>query len=118
MTRSTARSPSGLPIAIVTPWLPSLLAAGVHAAPVWDQNLQDELPQLVARGFTQWLDHPVAGRVGHPGTGLRSPQFDTRYRSPAPTVGQHTADVLRDELGLSDGELATLVEQSAIGPIP
>ena len=73
-----------------------LLAAGVHAAPVWDQNLQDELPQLVARGFTQWLDHPVAGRVAHPGTGLRAAQFDTRYRGPAPTVGQHTGEVLRD----------------------
>ena len=94
-----------------------LLAAGVHAAPVWDQNLQDELPQLVSRGFTQWLDHPVAGRVGHPGTGLRSPQFETSYRGPAPTVGQHTADVLRNELGLSDAELATLTEQGAIGPV-
>ena len=38
--------------------------------PVWDQNLQDELPQLAARGFTQWLDHPLAGSVGQPGTGL------------------------------------------------
>ncbi len=94
-----------------------LLAAGVHAAPVWDQNLQDELPQLAARGFTQWLDHPVAGRVGYPGTGLRSPQFATRYRAPAPTVGQHTAEVLRDQLHLSEAELVALVENGAIGPV-
>jgi crotonobetainyl-CoA:carnitine CoA-transferase CaiB-like acyl-CoA transferase len=94
-----------------------LLAAGVHAAPVWNQNVQDELPQLVARGFTQWLDHPVAGRVGHPGTGLRSPQFETRYRGPAPTVGQHTAEVLRDQLGATEAELATLAEQGVTGPL-
>ena len=50
----------------------ALLAAGVLAAPVWDQMIQDELPQLAERGFTQWLEHPVAGLVGYPGTGLRA----------------------------------------------
>ena len=30
----------------------ALLAAGVLAAPVWDQMIQDELPQLAERGFT------------------------------------------------------------------
>ena len=49
-----------------------LLTAGVLAAPVWDQMIQDELPQLAERGFTQWLEHPVAGLVGYPGTGIRS----------------------------------------------
>jgi crotonobetainyl-CoA:carnitine CoA-transferase CaiB-like acyl-CoA transferase len=94
-----------------------LLQAAVSAAPVWDQNTQDELPQLVARGFTQFLDHPVAGRVGLPGTGLRSRQFDTHYRAPAPTVGQHTGEVLRDLVGVSGGELAALVDVGAIGPV-
>src|SRR5829696_4792121 len=75
-----------------------LLAAGVLAAPVWDQMIQDELPQLTASGFTQWLEHPVVGRVGYPGTGVRADTFDNSYRAPAPTVGQHTTDVLR-ELG-------------------
>jgi crotonobetainyl-CoA:carnitine CoA-transferase CaiB-like acyl-CoA transferase len=79
-----------------------LLAAGVHAAPVWDQNRLDELPHLAARGFTQWLDHPVAGPVPYPGTGMRSPQFDLTYRAPAPTVGQHTHEVLHELLG-ADG---------------
>ena len=88
----------------------------MHAAPVWDQNLQDELPQLVARGFTQWLDHPVTGRVPHPGTGLRAAQFDTRYRGPAPTVGQHTGEVLRDDLHLTGDDLTALAERGAIGP--
>jgi crotonobetainyl-CoA:carnitine CoA-transferase CaiB-like acyl-CoA transferase len=85
----------------------ALLAAGVLAAPVWDQMIQDELPQLAERGFTQWLDHPVAGRVGYPGTGVRADTFDNSYRTPAPTVGQHTNEVLH-ELGLTDAEIARL----------
>jgi crotonobetainyl-CoA:carnitine CoA-transferase CaiB-like acyl-CoA transferase len=79
-----------------------LLGAGVHAAPVWNQNLLDELPHLAARGFTQWLDHPVAGPVPYPGTGLRATQFDVSYRAPAPTVGQHTSEVLRELLGRAE----------------
>ena len=90
-----------------------LLSAGVLAAPVWDQMIQDELPQLTASGFTQWLDHPVAGRVGYPGTGVRADTFDNSYRAPAPTVGQHTTEVLR-ELGLTDPEITVLRESGVV----
>jgi crotonobetainyl-CoA:carnitine CoA-transferase CaiB-like acyl-CoA transferase len=90
-----------------------LLAARVLAAPVWDQMIQDELPQLAERGFTQWLEHPIAGRVGYPGTGVRADTFDNSYRAPAPTVGQHTTEVLH-ELGLTDDELDTLRAASVI----
>jgi crotonobetainyl-CoA:carnitine CoA-transferase CaiB-like acyl-CoA transferase len=85
----------------------TLLDAGVLAAPVWDQMIQDELPQLAERGFTQWLEHPVAGRVGYPGTGVRADTFDNSYRAPAPTVGQHTDEVLLD-LGLTADEIERL----------
>ncbi len=85
-----------------------LIAAGVHAGAVWDQNAQDALPQLAARGFTQTIEHPLAGPVGYPGTGVRASAFDLGYRAPAPTVGEHTTDVLRDVLGLTDTEIAGL----------
>jgi crotonobetainyl-CoA:carnitine CoA-transferase CaiB-like acyl-CoA transferase len=85
-----------------------LLAAGVRAAPVWDQMIQDELPTLTRGGFTQWLEHPVAGPVGYPGTGVHADTFDNSYRAPAPTVGQHTHEVLTEQLGLTDAELDAL----------
>ncbi len=93
-----------------------LLTAGVLAAPVWDQMIQDELPQLRASGFTQWLEHPVAGLVGYPGTGVRSDQFDNAYRAPAPTVGQHTAEVLREKLALTDADLTHLATAGITAP--
>jgi glutaryl-CoA transferase len=83
---------------------------------VWDQMIQDELPQLAERGFTQWLDHPIAGAVGYPGTGIRSPDFDNSYRAPAPTVGQHTAEVLREKLGLTDADLNHLASAGITQP--
>jgi crotonobetainyl-CoA:carnitine CoA-transferase CaiB-like acyl-CoA transferase len=92
----------------------ALLSAGLLAAPVWDQMIQDELPQLAERGFTQWLDHPIAGRVGYPGTGVRADTFDNSYRAPAPTVGQHTREVLVEQLGLTDADVAALSRSGVI----
>lgn len=94
----------------------ALLAAGVLAAPVWDQMLQDELPQLAERGFTQWLEHPIAGRVGYPGTGVRADTFDNSYRAPAPTVGQHTAEVMH-EIGVTGEALDELARRGVIAPL-
>jgi crotonobetainyl-CoA:carnitine CoA-transferase CaiB-like acyl-CoA transferase len=93
----------------------TLVQAGVHAAPVWDQNRLDQQPQLAARDFVQWLEHALAGAVPHPGIGMRSPQFDMRYRAPAPTVGQHTAEVLRERLGVAEGEFDRLAADGVVG---
>jgi crotonobetainyl-CoA:carnitine CoA-transferase CaiB-like acyl-CoA transferase len=92
-----------------------LLDAGVPAAPVWDQVLQDELPQLAGRRFHQPVEHPIVGTVHHPGIGIRSADLDLDVRAPAPMVGQHTAEVLRSVLGLDDAGLAALVAEGAIG---
>jgi crotonobetainyl-CoA:carnitine CoA-transferase CaiB-like acyl-CoA transferase len=94
----------------------ALLAAGVRAAAVWDQNTQDALPQLAERGFTQLLEHPIAGPVGYPGTGMRASAFALAYRAAAPTVGQHTDDVLRDVLGLTDEEIGDLARRGITAP--
>ena len=45
----------------------------------------------------------------------------TRTRAgpaPAPTLGQHTDEVLRDELGIDDDELARLEAEHVIGTVP
>jgi crotonobetainyl-CoA:carnitine CoA-transferase CaiB-like acyl-CoA transferase len=91
-----------------------LLDAGVPAAPVWNQMLQDELPQLAERGFHQPLRHPLAGEVLYPGIGVRSHQLDLEYRAPAPMIGEHTGEVLREVLGLGDAALAQLADQGVI----
>jgi crotonobetainyl-CoA:carnitine CoA-transferase CaiB-like acyl-CoA transferase len=91
-----------------------LLDGGVPAAPVWDQNLQDRLPQLVERGFAQVVVHPIAGEVATPGIGISSDRLDLAYRAAAPTVGQHTEEVLTEVLGLTAEELADLRGQGAI----
>ena len=65
--------------------------------------LAGNLTGFVRVGLTAWFL----------GTGVRADTFDNSYRAPAPTVGQHTTEVLH-ELGLTDDELDTLRAASVI----
>ncbi len=51
-------------------------------------------PHLKARGFFATLDHPVAGSVTMPGAPYRMRATPWELRRPAPTLGQHTDEVL------------------------
>jgi len=56
-------------------------------------------PHLAARGFFATLAHPVAGNVTMPGAPYKLGATPWTLRTPAPCLGQHTAEVLA-ELGL------------------
>ena len=56
-------------------------------------------PHLAARGFFATLAHPVAGNVMMPGAPYKLGATPWTLRTPAPCLGQHTAEVLA-ELGV------------------
>jgi len=75
-------------------------------------------PQLAARGFFQSLPHPDVGAQDYPSWPIRlSAGPSVAWRGPAPTLGQHTDDVLR-ELGVTDEELDRLRAEYVIGTEP
>jgi len=96
-----------------------LLAAGVPAAPVVQGRAVDENPQMRARGFFSAVDHPITGRNEIPGLPMTFSSRDAGWhRSPAPTLGEHNADVLRDVLDRSDEEIERFREDEVIGSRP
>jgi crotonobetainyl-CoA:carnitine CoA-transferase CaiB-like acyl-CoA transferase len=92
----------------------TLAAAGVPAAKVASYREVAHDPQLRHRGFFVALDHPVMGTCEYEGLTTRFSAKPRPLQRPAPTLGQHTDEVLRDLLGLSDGEIARLRSAGAL----
>lgn len=94
----------------------TLCAHEVPAGPVLTipEVLQDE--QLRNRGFFTSIDHPVAGRVEYAGPVVRLSKTPAQATQPAPLLGQHTEEVLRDWLGLGTKDIANLRSRGAFGP--
>jgi crotonobetainyl-CoA:carnitine CoA-transferase CaiB-like acyl-CoA transferase len=95
-----------------------LRAAGVAAAPVVDQRDVVTQPVSEARGFAEWCDHPVVGRIPVMTQPFRWSGIDRWIRFPAPTLGQHNHEVLSSILGLDEAEIEQLEDEGVIGTRP
>ncbi|MDB5108750.1 MAG: hypothetical protein JWM69_1691 [Candidatus Binatus sp.] len=91
-----------------------LQAAGVAAYPV--QNCvdlhQDE--NLEAFGFWHWLDHKEMGPSPYEGLQHRLSRTPGDLRTPAPALGQHSGEIFREMLNLSDAEIEQLRGEKVI----
>ena len=87
-----------------------LQARGIAAFPSFTCKDIIEDPHLNARGFVERLEHPEVGARAHTGIPWRFAERPNGVRMPAPQLGGHTDEVLRDVLGLSDGEIDDLRE--------
>ena len=85
-----------------------LQARGLEAVPV--QSLAEVFadPQLAARGHFDVHDHPVRGELWYERNGFRLGDAPSGYAGPAPTLGQHTDEILTDLLGCTASEIADL----------
>ncbi|AFM18406.1 putative acyl-CoA transferase/carnitine dehydratase [Mycolicibacterium chubuense NBB4] len=93
----------------------ALWGHGVPVAKVMQPHRQTELPQLTGRGFFESVEHPVNPPTPHSTLPYRSTRGPQRvHTSPAPLLGQHNHDVLR-ELGLTDEEIGRLEADGVIG---
>jgi crotonobetainyl-CoA:carnitine CoA-transferase CaiB-like acyl-CoA transferase len=80
------------------------------------QDPQDLLncPQLNARGYWVPVEHPRTGTLRYPGEPVRMSSTPWQQRFPAPLLGQHTDQILGDELGFSAAEIAGLRAERVI----
>ncbi len=89
-------------------WVELLDAAGVANGPINDVAQVFEEPQVKARGVKIELEHPLAGKLPLVASPMRFSGTPLEHSLAPPTLGQHTDEVLREVLRLSDGEIARL----------
>jgi len=88
-------------------WLERLTAEQVPCAPILERHELLTDAQVAANELIEEVDHPQVGRIRHTRPAARFDRTPARVRGFAPTLGQHTDEVLA-EIGLQKSELAAL----------
>ncbi len=98
-------------------WLDHLEKGDFPAGPILDINEVHRDPQTIAREMVIELEHPTAGKSGALGLPVKFSNTPGSIRRPAPVLGQHTREVLRD-VGYTDSELENLLARGDIAETP
>ncbi|HEY0876488.1 MAG TPA: CaiB/BaiF CoA-transferase family protein, partial [Vicinamibacterales bacterium] len=97
-----------------TGWVGQLRPAGVPCGAVRDVAEALEDPHLEARGMIQQLEHAVVGSMRVTGVPVKLSDTPGAVRTPPPTLGQHTREILMKDLGLSEAEVERLHAEGTV----
>jgi crotonobetainyl-CoA:carnitine CoA-transferase CaiB-like acyl-CoA transferase len=96
-------------------WIGVFEQVGVPCGPI--NSLADVFsdPQVQARGMQLSMPHPVAGDIPLVASPIRMSDTPVQYRDTPPQLGQHTREVLRTTLGMTDEAMDELQQQGVLG---
>lgn len=89
----------------IVEWLSVLENAGLPCAPIntIDRIVND--PHIKAREMIVEVEHPVAGKLKMPGVPVKMSLTPGSVDFPAPLLGQHTNEVIKELLGWDDARI-------------
>jgi crotonobetainyl-CoA:carnitine CoA-transferase CaiB-like acyl-CoA transferase len=94
-------------------WIELLEAHNVPCGPINSIDQVFEDPQVQHRGMRIGMPHP-SGPLSLLASPMRFGETPVRYELPPPLLGQHTAEVLQQLLGLGADEVAALRERRVV----
>ncbi|HSD09429.1 MAG TPA: CoA transferase [Candidatus Binatia bacterium] len=96
-------------------WIEILRKAGDFIfSPVQSVNELPDDPQVKANDYVVDFDHPAFGTIQMIGMPFQLSATPGRIRSAAPEFGQHTEEILTQDLGLSWDEVAALKQKEVV----
>jgi crotonobetainyl-CoA:carnitine CoA-transferase CaiB-like acyl-CoA transferase len=94
-------------------WLARLDEADVPCAPILRRGEIINNEQVVARQIIEELDQPSVGRIRQPKPAARFQAHAARIGGPAPRIGEHSRQILRD-LGYGDDAIDEMIASKSI----
>lgn len=94
-------------------WLDIMLALDIWCAPVLEQKDVANDPQVRHLGAFTEIEHPRAGTVKVTNIPFRMSKTPGAIRRPAPLLGQHSEEILR-EAGVTDEQIDALKASGAV----
>ena len=88
-------------------WVAVLSEAGVPCGPIHDYRQVFDDPHTQAREMEVRIDHPVEGPMSALGIPVKLSETPGAVRRPAPLLGEHSEEILRDA-GFAPEEIAAL----------
>lgn len=83
-------------------WLHILKEGGVPVGPINDVERVIKDPAVIAREMIVTTHHPIAGDVEMAGVPIKLSETPGSVDAPAPTLGQHTREILKEKLDMDD----------------
>jgi benzylsuccinate CoA-transferase BbsF subunit len=88
--------------------------AGVEAGAVQRADDLNRDPQLAHRGHFETLRHAHLGELRFEHYGIELSGSPRRLRQPGPNLGEHTREILSDDLGMTESEIAAMAESGVL----
>jgi CoA:oxalate CoA-transferase len=88
--------------------------AGIPNGPVWEISDVVDSPQAIARQMTPEMDHPAGGKIRVTGIPVKLECSPGEIKRPAPLLGEHTEEVLKEILGMKSEEIEQLRKQDIL----
>jgi formyl-CoA transferase len=95
-------------------WFKLLTEAEVPCAPVQSIDQVFQAPQVLQRDMLMEVQHPTAGKVRMAGIPVKFSVTPASLRMPPPLLGEHSAEILQDWLGMSTAAIDDLKRERII----
>ncbi|MXV75507.1 CoA transferase [Candidatus Poribacteria bacterium] len=95
-------------------WIDALGQIGVPCGPINTMDKVVSHPQVQAREMITRVAHQITGKVEVPGVPIKLSETPGNVDVPAPSLGEHTTEVLTDILKMSPDEVAKLKQDGVI----
>ena len=95
-------------------WVALFEKVGVPCGPINTLAEVFQDPQVRARGVEIRMDHPLAGPIPLVASPIRMSGTPVQYRAAPPRLGQDTAAVLQDLLGLPAHRIASMTKEGIV----